>query len=332
MLTADPIKLNNKLSKSRRPVKTRQDIGSPTQRKAQSLLEREKAIEKSSRLFILLNQQYVAKYGTKNPHSDVNDAITFAIRNFLDRDGNPTTAKLKTLEDQVADIGANYRKNVAAAKAETIKEEKRKEEEQLQVVAKAERDAYVRPHLTHDEATQWSVIGTVQALSHEQRNAEERRRLEKKGEAYRSALKQQIESQEERHRAEQEEKRKQVAEMERLAREAEMEEHKKEARKQQKFQQDRHVILSQIEEVKRRREEEKRESIEFQRREMARAQRMLKEEEEERERERARQKEQNDRLIIENEKDKAKKKELGELRRAEEQRMQREYEYVCFQT
>lgn len=217
MLTADPIKLNNKLSKSRKPVKTRQgeELRSPTQKRAQDLLEREKAIEKSSRLFILLNQQYVAKYGTKNPHSDVNDAITFAIRNFLERDGNPTTSRLKTLEEQVADIGANYRKNVAATKAAKKEQEEQRVEEHRQAVIKAERDAYIRPHLTHEEATQWSVLGTVQALSHEERQAEERRKQERKGAAYRSALRQQIDSQEERHRAEQEEKRRQVAEMER---------------------------------------------------------------------------------------------------------------------
>lgn len=326
MLTADPIKLNNKLSKSRKAVKTRGDISSPTQKKAQNLLEREKAIEKSSRLFILLNQQYVAKYGTKNPHSDVNDAITFAIRNFLERDGNPTTSRLKTLEDEVADIGANYRKNVAAAKQAKVVQEQQRQEEHRQAVVKAERDAYVRPHLSHEEATQWSVIGTLQTLSFEEKNAEEKRKQEQKGAAYRTALRQQLQSQEERKKVAEDEKRRQVAEMERIAREVELEEQRKKERSQQKFLKDRDVILSQIDEAKKRREQEKREAVEFQQREMARAQRMLEEEEQERERERERQKAAHDRLIQENERDKAKKKEILERQKLEEQKMQREYE------
>lgn len=97
-----------------------------------------------------------------------------------------------------------------------------------------------------------------------------------------------------------------------------------------KFQTDREIILSQIDDVKKRREQEKRETVEFQQREMARAQRMLQEEEEERERERARHKAAHDRLLIENEKDKSRKKVIAEKQREEEQRMQREYEYVVY--
>ena len=213
MLTADPIKYSKKLNHSRKAVKTRDNLTSPTQKKAQYLLEREKAIEKSSRLFILLNQQYLAKYGTKNPHSDVNDAITLAIRNFLDRDGSPTTSRLKILEDQVADIGSNYRKNVAAAKAEKAAEEERVRVEHVAAVKKAERDAYVRPHLTHDETTQWSVLGAFQNISYEEKTFEEKRRHEKKGADYRAALKEQIDSQEERRRIAIDERRRHADEL-----------------------------------------------------------------------------------------------------------------------
>jgi hypothetical protein len=326
MLTADPIKLNNKLSKSRRVVKTREDISSPTQKKAQNLLDREKAIEKSSRLFILLNQQYVGKYGTKNPHSDVNDAITFAIRIFLERDGNPTTTRLKTLEDEVSDIGANYRNNVQAAKQAKVMKEEKEREVHVATVAKAQKDAYVRPHLSHEQTTQWSVLGTLQTLSHEEKNAEEKRKLDKKGADYRVALRGQIDRQREKELAQQAEKRKIVEDMERHSRRLEMEEDRKKERLAEKFLRDKDIILNQIDEVKRRREEEKAEAVAFQQREMARAQRMLAEEEEEKEAGRQRQKASRDRLLIENEKDKARKKDLLDERRLEEQRMQREYE------
>lgn len=291
-------------------------------------MDREKAIEKSSRLFILLNQQYIHKYGTKQPNSDVNDAITYRIREFLDQDGSPSAGALRSLEEEVADIAKNFRANIAArAEAKRQVEEQKRDEDrvvaQKQAAEEAERS---RPRIEAEAARQWSMLSTLQVLSAEERVAQEKVALLKKTSAYKSSLTRQIEAERDQARKEKDSMRSQALEMERLAAELAQEEERKKHLKAERHQRDKEIILTQIEERQKFREQEKRENKEHEQREMARALRLKEQEQEEIRLQKEREKEARERLIIENEKEKRIKQEILLKQQEEERHMQEEYE------
>ncbi len=112
----------------------------------------------------------------------------------------------------------------------------------------------------------------------------------------------------------------------RLAAELAHEEEKKKQLKAERHQRDKEIILTQIEERQKLREQEKRENKEHEQREMARALRLKEQEQEEIRLQKEREKEARERLIIENEKEKRIKQEILRKQQDEERRMQEEYE------
>lgn len=324
----DLLKIEHRLSAVRKPVKEVATVISPTQRRAKAILNREKQIEKSSRLFILLNQQYIGKYGSKHPNSNLNDTITQYVRSFLDHNGSPTNDQLVELEEEIAQVSRNFRAAVHARSEERTRQAESVIEEQRQAAKEAMREERARssgPKLGADDIAKWSVINSLQLLDFESKQAEEKRKAEKKTADFRQALAKQVEFQETRAKELEDEKRQRAQELERLARELAEEERRKKEKQAQRFLHDRDIIMSQIEERKRVKEAEKAEEVAREQREMARARRLAEQEQIERAEEKRKQKEANDRLVLETERDKQRKAELLRRQQEDEKRMQEEY-------
>lgn len=119
-----PLKIVESLHSSRtlRPLKSAGKSSNPTLRKAKALLQREEAKGKRSRLECLLVQQYIGKYGSKNPTSRVNSIIKTHVHNFLEESGeNIDNAAINFLEMKVREAASAAKVEIVSAREERTK-------------------------------------------------------------------------------------------------------------------------------------------------------------------------------------------------------------------
>lgn len=85
-----------------------------------SLLQREEQNAKKSRLESLLTQQFIGKYGTKQPSSSINNFIKSTVTDFVYAYENVKVAEtmIESLESQIREITANMRNKIVTSRQE----------------------------------------------------------------------------------------------------------------------------------------------------------------------------------------------------------------------
>lgn len=86
---------------------------------AANILRREDINGKRSRFECLLVQQYTAKYGTKNPNSQINACIKITVQGYLNGFDEMSDAErnLGSLEDELKDVTEALKRNVIQSRS-----------------------------------------------------------------------------------------------------------------------------------------------------------------------------------------------------------------------
>lgn len=214
---SDPFYILDRIEKSHKPVQIygKNNINTNNVRKkANDLLKKEKMNTTKSRLECLLVQQFQAKYGSRQPNSQLNNLIKNSVHKFVDANddvgSNPTL--VQSLESQLKEQTEQYKADVTKRnnEASQVKEtsqlsDGRKNSSVQRMANQGERtppsEYAIDPH-------QWAVINAIQAASVEEAAAREKKVAESKKAKFRIQLDEQLSQVEAKKRLENEEKQK----------------------------------------------------------------------------------------------------------------------------
>jgi hypothetical protein len=298
---------------------------SPTKIKAKLLQDKEELNSKRSRLECLLNQQLVAKYGSKQPNSQLNLMIKGMIHENISRSNNFESPRfLSTLESMIQESSAEYKQKIQTSRQENFQ---RSQSANNQMLSSGGPNGTDDAHRSAKNLNpnQWSVLNAIQSVTAEEEARKARQLLELKKLRFRDELDQQLLLVEQQKEKEKLAKTKLRNETEKALMDIEREKDLVKRTQYLKHQQDRDMIKYQIEERKLYKEMEREESIRQDQIEMRRAQERALEEEEMKLRKKLKEKEQQEQLRLENERVKEKKR-IDQLRQYEEEkRLEQEY-------
>lgn len=319
----DALQIVNRLDSSRKhhiPLLTKSS--QPNKMKAKLLLDKEEINTKKSRLECLLSQQYIAKYGSKQPNSQLNNQIKSLIHEKLMRtDDFQSPRFLSQLENDISDYSNEYKQQVIEQKQSA----RLSSRQNSLPTSSLPTDPQASSSSTLVNPNQWSVLNTIQLVNadEEARKAKQQNQLKKL--QFRNELDEQLESRQRLKEREKIEKLKLKNETEKLYHEVEQEKDRVKRSQYLRHQQDRELIRYQIEERKLMKEIEREESIRQDQLEMRRAQERVAEEEEMKYQKKLKEKEQQEQLRLENERVKEKKKYDQLKQYEEEKRLEEEY-------
>jgi hypothetical protein len=305
-------------------------LTSPTKIKAKLLQDKEELNSKRSRLECLLNQQLVAKYGSKQPNSQLNLMIKGMIHENISRSNNFESPRfLSTLEGMIQESSSEYKQKIHTSRQENF-QRSQSANNQMQLSSSSTSGSVngnddPNRSSKNMNPNQWSVLNAIQSVTAEEEARKARQLLELKKLRFRDELDQQLLLVEQQKEKEKLAKTKLRNETERALMEIEREKDLVKRTQYLKHQQDRDQIRYQIEERKLYKEMEREESIRQDQIEMRRAQERALEEEEMKLRKKFKEKEQQEQLRLENERVKEKKR-VDQLRQYEEEkRLEQEY-------
>jgi hypothetical protein len=321
----DPVSFVNRIERTRKHAKTysNANIDTSTKIKAKELLQKEELNSKKSRLECLLSQQFIGKYGSKQPNSQLNNMIKSAIKDYLRNcrsiDGDPR--QFQALEHEVAEKSAEYKQTINTQRSEMVlarADSREDRDARIDLSGDASKSQSMNPH-------QWAVLNAIQSLSVEEQARKEKSMMQVKKMKFKYELDEQLARVEEKKRQEADDKLRLKLEVERVNEALEREKELVKAVKLKKHELDRDLIVCQIEERKKKKEAEKELSILQDKVEMRRAQARAREEEEIKAMKKTREKESQEALRVENERVKAAKKEEKLRQYALEKKMEEEY-------
>lgn len=291
-----------------------------------NLLQREEQNAKKSRLESLLTQQFIGKYGSRQVGSSINNFIKSTVTDFVYSYTSVAIAEsmIESLESQIREITANMRTKMQTARQERASEVSAGQgsgngRDATKPVENAKRGA-------ENIDPSWALLNAVLA-----QEAEEKER-QKAISAERAKAKFRVELDKQRAVAAQrntliEVDKAQAFEMVKRAKELyELDQAQVKERKERVFVAEREMRLKQIEDNKAIREKEKEVKIMQEKMDMLRSRRLQEEEQELVRLRKEEQKRAQDRLVEENETNKAIKSEMLQKQWAEEKRMNKEYE------
>jgi hypothetical protein len=302
------------------------ELKNNTQKTAFNLLQKEEVNVKKNRMECLLVQQFIGKYGSKNPHSDVNDFIKKTIRQFVNSYDNIIQAEsmLGSLESQIKDIVATMKQTRKTKKENEVLEARVNSRQNGNTPIERVKSG-TKPTQNIDE-NQWPVINAILALSDEQRNQQAERAKEAKQIKFQQDLERQISENKKKAAIDRAEK---AVALQTNKQNLALYEHDvadMRHRKEDNFKAERTMRELQIEENKRQREKEREQRIKQEQAEMARSRRLEMEEEELKRHKREEQKHAQDLLYEENERNKAIKAEAQREKQNYETKLNRDYE------
>ncbi len=290
------------------------------------MLQKEEGNAKKNRLECLLTQQFIGKYGTKNPKSEVNEFIRKTIRQFINSYESAFQAEsmIGTLETQIREIVSNMKE------VKKVRKENEAIETQLQNQREASQSELKRsasgPKAQQINENQWPVINAILALSDEQRRQQEEKALQAKKLKFQQDLNVQIAENKKKALAAEEEKSRALQTNKKNLEVYEHEVENQRHRKEDNFKSERTMRMIQIEENKQLRDREKQLRIAQEQAEMARARKLAEQEEEARRAKKEQQKKAQDQLFLENEHNKAIKAEALRERQEYEVKLNKDYE------
>ena len=311
------------------------------------LFQKEELNAKKSRMECLLNQNFISKYGSKQPNSRINSFIKATVADFLDSYNNMSVAEsmIESLESQIREISSKMRMDVQS-KRNAVQQLMQQKSHSVSDLSASDYNnnnnnrsnsgngsrrnssggnnslPLINPK--HGSGSQqqldpsWSVLNAIMALSEEDKQKKEAKEAWARKEIFRHELDRQRQANESKRELESKEKGVLLEQAKKVVQSVEAEKeviaHKKEA----KFEYERVTRLAQIEERKSVKERERQIKIAQERMEMARSRRLAEDEAEEVNRKKEVQKKAQDKVFLENE--------ANKMVKAEIQKKQWEYE------
>ncbi len=313
--------------KNKPSFKSPRELKNNTQKTAFQLQQKEEVNAKRSRMESLLTQQFIGKYGSKNPKSDINDFIKRTVKQFVNSYESVLQAEsmLGSLESQISDIVNNMKQ------AKKTKKENDALEEQInrqQTTAQAEqlKRSGSGPASRHIDENQWPVINAILALSDEQKRQQEERALHAKKLKFQQDLNKQIAENRSKAQIEAEEKSRTLEKNKKFLAQYEHEVDDMRHKKEDNFKTERTMREMQIEENKQMREREKQIRVAQEQAEMARARKLAQDEEEVKRLKKEQEKRAHDALFLENERNKELKAAQLRERQEYEIKLNKDYE------
>lgn len=306
-------------TKTSRPLKT---TATPKLQRARQILEREESNAKRSRLESMLVQQYVGKFGSRNPNSKVNQVIKNCVRGLLSDYGDDiSNAQLDSIERKVREV-AQYAKEDILTGIEEEKMQKTREEQQIRAERMAKTHNSAAQGSVEEERNcelnQWAVVNAMMAINDKEDRQKEQRKLQERKINFKKDLDRQVQMREAQQAEIQAKKKQELQAVASAYEEYKKEEVQAKHERDAKLLVERELKMQQIQENKIRIAKEREAKIAQERREMERAKNLQLEEARRIAEKKEREKRQMDVVKLENETNKAIK--------AEQKREQAEYE------
>jgi len=302
-----------------------------------TLLQREEQNGRRSRLESLLKQQFIGKYGSKQPSSSINTFIKSTVTDFVYSYENVSVAEsmIESLESQIREITQNMRAKLRrggegdggeGGNAEGGSGPGRRGSRGAGGAEYPGQSGLGGPHSPSNVAPSWALLNAVLAEEAESKEVKKREKAEQDKLKFRTELDKQRASVQQRNAVVELEKMS-AFEMVKAAKEAhEKEMAAKKEQKDAKFLVERELRLKQIADNQTIREKEKQLKIMQEKMDMARSRRLAEEEQELLKLKKEEQKRAQDRLVEENEVNKAVKAEALKKQWEYEARLNKEYE------
>jgi hypothetical protein len=295
-----------------------------TQKVALHLLQQEEKNAVRSRLESLLQQQFLRKYGSRNPSSQINMAIRANIREFVS-----SHEDIREAEARIGSLEQTIKETVSAMKSTIMRDKAQRAESKSapQVPRIGSGAALLNGHQDADlDANRWPVVNAIMLVEAEQKRLKEEEESRLKKQRYQDELARQIRLNEDAKQRAKEQKEKDMQNVQKTLSAYEQEQLRLKVEKEERHRQEREMREAQIEENKRQKDRERQSRIAQEQGEMARARRIIQEEEEERRQMKLRQKQAQDDLKIENEHNKALKADALRERQNYEKKLNSDYE------
>lgn len=207
----DPYAVVRRIEKGRKQVKTMSSskLNTPTRLKAKELLQKETTNSRKSRMECLLSQHFQSKYGSKNPHSELNGMIRDTIHEYLTHCANIESPNLlETVESIVASKTERYKsevqeRSIQSSRVANMEMSRPRENSGAGKDVRSSGEA-----TTNLDPNQWSVINAIQSIAQEEKSKKEKELAEFKKHKFRDQLDEQMAFVELRKQREIEEKRK----------------------------------------------------------------------------------------------------------------------------
>ena len=294
-----------------------------TQKVAFILLKQEEKNAIRGRLESLLQQQFLRKYGSKNPNSSLNNAVKAKIHEFVWSydDIREAEAAIGTLEKQIKEVAANIKASIVAEKAayRAASKEMKRVPSLGGMPTKENEDDNIEPN-------RWPVVNAIMMVEAEQKRIKEEEQARIKQQKYVNELSKQIDMNNQQKQKEKVQREKDYQTIQQTMSSFELEQQRLRQEKEERHRQEREMRENQIAENKRLKEHERQMRIAQEQGEMARARRKVEEDEEERRILKQRQKQAQDDLKLENERNKAIKADLLLERQNYEKKLNADYE------
>ena len=173
------------------------DVVGKKQTTALQLLQREEQNARRSRMESLLTQQFIGKYGSKQPSSRINSFIKATVVDFINSYDNMAVAEsmVESLEAQVREITANMKKDINQVRKEsrqnTELEKLRQAKEQVEARKRGSRSGSFKGssgngnhgvealslNQNGDLEPSWAVLNAIRATEAEKKEEEKKKAL-----------------------------------------------------------------------------------------------------------------------------------------------------------
>jgi hypothetical protein len=316
--------INNEQHNKTPTKKGPQALTNKTQKVALHLLQQEEKNAVCSRLESLLQQQFLRKYGSKNPSSQINMAIRSNIKEFL-----ASHEDIREAEARIGYLEQTIKETVSAMKSTIMRNKMQRAESKSapQVPRIGSGAALLNGHQDADlDANRWPVVNAIMLVEAEQKRLKEEEDSRLKQQRYQDELSRQIRLNEDAKQRAKEQKERDMQNVQKTLSAYEQEQLRLKVEKEERHRQEREMREAQIEENKRQKDRERQSRIAQEQGEIARARRIVQEEEEERRQMKLRQKQAQDDLKIENEHNKALKADALRERQNYEKKLNADYE------
>ena len=316
-----PTSLRSPVTKSPRQLQNR------TQRVALTLLQKEEKNAIRGRLESLLQQQFLRKYGSRNPSSQINTTIRNKIKEFVESydDIRKAESDISLLEKQIKETVSIMKTTIMKSNSARAESSKQSKVPSLTNLSSSNNNNN-NNNTTNIEANQWPVLNAIMIVEAE----EKQKRLEEieyqKKLKYQEELTKQIELNKELKRKEIQQKNNDLIKIQNTLNNYELEQLNNKKKKEELYRYERELREKQINENKLQKEHEKFLRITQEKGEMLRAKRMSEQEEEEKQLLKLKQKHDQEILKLENEKNKEIKNELLRERQNYEKKLNADYE------
>jgi hypothetical protein len=148
---------------------------SPSKKRAVLLLKAQEVQAQKSRLETLLSQQYIGKFGSKNPKSKLNDIICKAVKDYVRENDSIQPETLATLENKLASITSEVKSEILTERRQAADAKREREAREAAIEEAARSRSASSPFPPVRGATggvdtkQWSILNAAMMVSDEEK-------------------------------------------------------------------------------------------------------------------------------------------------------------------